>query len=81
LRLYLSSIISDDSDNNNNRISIKNIDGRIIIFDDPINSRRRIMKIIKTGKLSKKIDLTTFYASDKDKTVIKNKLKKMREKI
>jgi hypothetical protein len=39
------------------------------------------MKIIKIGKLSKETDLTAFYASDKDKTVIEDKLKKMRKEI
>jgi hypothetical protein len=38
------------------------------------------MKIMEAGKLSKKIDLAAFYASDKDKIVIKDKLKKMRRK-
>jgi hypothetical protein len=38
------------------------------------------MKTIKIGKLSKEIDLTAFYVSDKDKTVIKNKFKKMKKK-
>jgi hypothetical protein len=69
---------SNDSDNNNSRISIKNIDGRI---NDLINIRKRIMKIIEIGKLSKKINLATFYASNKDKTMIENKLKKMKEGI
>jgi hypothetical protein len=72
---------SDDSDNNNNRISIKNIDGRIIISDDLINIRRRIMKVMKTGKLPKEINLTIFYISDKNKTVIENKLKKIKKRI
>jgi hypothetical protein len=71
-------MISDESDNNSDRISIKNMDGRIITSDDPINIRRRIMKIMKIGKLSKEIDLTTFYVSDKDKIIIKNKLKKIK---
>jgi hypothetical protein len=53
--------------------------GRTITSDDPINIRRRIIKAIKIGKLSKKINLTVFYASDKDKTMIENKLKKIRE--
>jgi hypothetical protein len=65
-------MISDDNDNNNNRISIKNMGGRTATSDDPINIRRRIMKIIEIGKLPKKTDLAAFYVSDKDKTVIKN---------
>jgi hypothetical protein len=32
-----------------------------------------------SGKLPKETDLTAFYASDKDKTVVEDKLKKMRE--
>jgi hypothetical protein len=39
------------------------------------------MKIIKIEKLSKKINLTAFYVSDKDKTMIKIKLKKIKERI
>jgi hypothetical protein len=81
LQLYLSSIISDKNDNDSDRISIKNIGERIITSDDLINIRRRIMKIMKIGKLSKKINLTIFYASDKDKTMMKNKLKKIKRKI
>jgi hypothetical protein len=73
-------MVSDDSDNNNNYISIKNMDGRIIISDNLINIRKRIMKIIEIGKLSKETDLTAFYASNKDKIVMENKLKKIREK-
>jgi hypothetical protein len=34
------------------------------------------MKIMEIEKLPKEINLTTFYASDKNKTVMKNKLKK-----
>jgi hypothetical protein len=74
-------MISDESDNNNNRISTKNMGGRIITFDDSINIRKRIIKIIKIGKLSKEINLTAFYISDKDKTVMENKLKKIRKKV
>jgi hypothetical protein len=77
----LSSIASDDNDNNSNRISIKNMGGRIITSDDLINIRKRIMKVIEIGKLSKEINFSAFYASDKDKTVIKDKLKKMKKKI
>jgi hypothetical protein len=55
--------------------------GRITTFDNPINIRKRIMKIIEIGKLLKEINLTAFYASDRDKTMIKNKLKKIREGI
>jgi hypothetical protein len=55
--------------------------GRTVTFDDSINIRKRIMKIIKVGKLSKKTDLTAFYASDKDKIIIENKLKKIKEGI
>jgi hypothetical protein len=72
-------MISNESDNNNDRVSIKNIGGRIITFDDPINIRRRIIKIMKIGKLSKETNLTAFYALDKDKTIMKDKLKKMKE--
>jgi hypothetical protein len=36
---------------------------------------------MKIGKLSKKIDLTIFYTSDKDKTMIEDKLKKMKKEI
>jgi hypothetical protein len=50
--------------------------GRTITSDDFINIRKRIIKIIEIGKLSKETDLTAFYTSDKDKTVMKNKLKK-----
>jgi hypothetical protein len=71
-------MVSDESDNNSNRISTKNIGGRIITSDDPINIRKRIIKIIKIGKLLKEINLTAFYASDKDKIIIENKLKKMK---
>jgi hypothetical protein len=71
---------SDDSDNNNNRISIKNINGRIITSDDLINIRKRIMKIIEIGKLSKEIDLAAFYILNKNKIVVKDKLKKIRKK-
>jgi hypothetical protein len=74
-------MISDESDNNNNRISIKNIGGRIITFDDPINIRKQIIKIMEIGKLPKEINLTAFYASDKDKIMMKNKLKKMRKGV
>jgi hypothetical protein len=72
-------MISDENDNNNSRISIRNIGGRITTFDDFINIRKRIIKIIKAGKLPKEINLTAFYASDKDKIMMKNKLKKMRK--
>jgi hypothetical protein len=72
---------SNESDNNNGRISIKNVGGRIITFDDLINIRRRIIKVMEIGKLSKEIDLTAFYALDKDKTMMENKLKKMRKGI
>jgi hypothetical protein len=37
------------------------------------------MKIMEIGKLSKEINLTTFYASDKDKTIIEDKLKKRKK--
>jgi hypothetical protein len=37
------------------------------------------MKIMKIGKLPKKTDLAAFYASDKNKIGMENKLKKMRE--
>jgi hypothetical protein len=39
------------------------------------------MKIIKIGKLPKKINLTVFYASDKDKIIMKDKLKKIKKKF
>jgi hypothetical protein len=74
-------MISDENDNNNSRISIRNIGGRITTFDDFINIRKRIIKIIKAGKLPKEINLTAFYVSDKNKIIIENKLKKMRERI
>jgi hypothetical protein len=51
------------------------------MFDDFINIRRRIIKIMKIGKLPKEIDLTAFYASNKDKTMMENKLKKMKKGI
>jgi hypothetical protein len=57
------------------------MNGRTVTSDDPINIRRRIIKIMKIGKLSKETDLTTFYVSDKDKIVMKDKLKKIREGI
>jgi hypothetical protein len=72
---------SNESNNNNNRISIKNMNGRIITSDDFINIRRRIMKIMETEKLPKEIDLTTFYVSDKNKIIVEDKLKKMRKEI
>jgi hypothetical protein len=72
---------SDNNDNNNDRISIKNINGRIITFDDFINIRKRIMKIMEIGKLPKEIDLTVFYVSDKNKIIIENKFKKIRKGI
>jgi hypothetical protein len=37
------------------------------------------MKAIKIGKLSKETDLTIFYVLNKNKTVIKNKLKKIKK--
>jgi hypothetical protein len=37
------------------------------------------MKVMKTEKLTKKTDLAAFYISDKDKTVVEDKLKKIRE--
>jgi uncharacterized Ntn-hydrolase superfamily protein len=80
LQLYLSNIASNENDNNSDRILIKNIDGRIITSDDPINIRRRIMKIMEIGKLPKEINLTTFYTSNKDKIMVKNKLKKIKKK-
>jgi hypothetical protein len=80
LRLYLLNIASNNSDNNSGRISIKNIGGRIATSDDLINIRRRILKIIETGKLPKETDLAAFYASDKNKIMIENKLKKTRKK-
>jgi hypothetical protein len=55
--------------------------GRTATSDDPINIRRRIIKIMEIGKLPKEIDLTVFYTSDKDKTIVKNKLKKMKKGI
>jgi hypothetical protein len=70
---------SDESDNNNNRSSAKNMGGRKTTSDDPINIRRRIMKVMEIGKLSKEIDLAIFYASNKDKTVMEDKLKKIRK--
>jgi hypothetical protein len=72
---------SDESDNNNDRISIKNVGGRIVTSDDLINIRRQIIKIMEIGKLSKEINLTAFYVSDKNKIMVKNKLKKMRKGI
>jgi hypothetical protein len=39
------------------------------------------MKIMEIGKLSKKTNLTAFYALNKDKTVVKDKLKKMKKRI
>jgi hypothetical protein len=33
------------------------------------------MKVMKIGKLPKKTDLTIFYASNKNKTAVKDKLK------
>jgi hypothetical protein len=68
-------MISDDNNNNSNRISIKNINGRTTTSDDLINIRRRIMKVIEIGKLPKKINLAAFYTSNKDKTIIENKIK------
>jgi hypothetical protein len=37
------------------------------------------MKVMEILKLPKEIDLTAFYISGKDKTVVENKLKKMRK--
>jgi nucleoside diphosphate kinase len=39
------------------------------------------MKVMKIEKLSKETDLAAFYASNKDKIIIENKLKKMREGV
>jgi hypothetical protein len=75
----LLNIASNNNDNNNNRTSIKNVDGRTITSDDLINIRKRIIKTIKTGKLPKKTNLTAFYASDKNKTIIENKIKKIKK--
>jgi hypothetical protein len=36
---------------------------------------------MKIGKLSKETDLTTFYASNKNKTMMEDKLKKIRKRI
>jgi hypothetical protein len=69
---------SDESDNNSDRISIKNIGGRTVTFDNLINIRRRIIRIIEIEKLSKETDLTAFYVSDKDKIMVEDKLKKIR---
>jgi hypothetical protein len=81
LVLHLPNIASDDSNNNGGRTTIKNIGGRIIIFDDSINIHRRIIKIMEAEKLLKEINLTTFYILNKHKTTLEDKLKKMKERV
>jgi hypothetical protein len=39
------------------------------------------MKVMEIGKLSKEIDLAVFYILDKDKILMEDKLKKMREGV